>query len=99
MSTPTQRIPLLVKLLAVLMTLVVSGVGILALVSHYAPERSTRHGVMSALEGAPADTFGIIVFLVGLLPLALLLGSARRAAWFGCIVALLIAASLLLNAR
>ena len=88
-----------VRLLAVLITLVVSGIGILAVASHYAPEQSTRYGLMSALEGAQADAFGITVFFAGLLPLGLLLGSARRAGWFGCIVGLLIAASLLIGAR
>ena len=88
-----------VRLLAVLITLVVSGIGILAVASHYAPEQSTRYGLMAALEGAQADAFGITVFFAGLLPLGLLLGSARRAGWFGCIVGLLIAASLLIGAR
>lgn len=99
MANSTQPIPTTVKLLAVLMTLVVSGTGVLAVMSHHAPERSTRYGLMPALEGAQADSFGITIIVVGLLPLALLLGSARRAAWFGCIVGLLIAGSLLINAR
>ncbi len=79
------------------MTLVVSGIGVLAVVSHHAPERSTRFGLTQALEGAQADSFGVTVFLVGLLPLALLLGSARRAAWFGGVVGLLVAGSLFIN--
>ena len=82
-----------------LITLVVSGTGVLAVASHYAPERSTRYGLIPALEGAQADAFGITVFFAGLLPLGLLLGSARRAGWFGCIVGLLIAASLFIGAR
>lgn len=99
MATSSQPIPIVVKLLAVLTTLIVSGMGILAVVSHYAPERSTRYGLMPALEGAQADAFGVTVFFAGLLPLGLLLGSARRAAWFGCIVGLLVAASVLIGAR
>ena len=99
MDNPSQSIPTAVKLLAALMTLVVSGQGLLAIVTHYAPERSTRNGLIPALHGAQADTFGITMFFAGLLPLGLLLGTARRAAWFGCIVGLLVLASLLIGAR
>ena len=88
-----------VRLLAVLITLVVSGIGMLAVASHYAPQRWTRYGLIPALQGAQADAFGITVFFAGLLPLGLLLGSARRAGWFGCIVGLLIVASLFIGAR
>lgn len=99
MATSSRPIPIVVKLLALLSTLVVSGTGILAIVSHYAPARSTRYGLMPALEGAQADAFGVTVLLAGLLPLGLLMGSARRAARFGCIVGILVVASLLVGAR
>ena len=99
MATSSEPIPIAVKLVAVLTTLVVSGVGVLAVVTHYAPERSTRYGLMPALHGAQADTFGVTIFFAGLLPLGLLLGTARRAGWFGCIVGLLMVASLLTGAR
>ena len=99
MATSSRPIPIAVKLVAVLTSLVVSGVGVLAVVTHYAPERSTRFGLMSALHGAQADAFGVTIFFAGLLPLGLLLGTARRAGWFGCIVGLLMVASLLMGAR
>ena len=99
MNRTSQPIPAIVKVLAVLMTLVVSGIGVLAVATHYAPARSSRHGILPALHGAQADAFGITIFLAGLLPLGLLLGSARRAAWFGCIVVLLVLASLFIGAR
>ena len=99
MQTPSQHIPATVKVLAVLMTLVVSGIGVLAVATHYAPARSTRYGILPALQGAQADAFGVTIFFVGLLPLGLLLGSARRAAWFGCIVGLLVLVSLFIGAR
>lgn len=99
MSKSSQPIPLSVKLLAVVMAIVVSSTGLLAVLSHHAPERSTRYGIMPALEGAQADSFGVTIMIVGLLPLMLLMGSARKAAWFGSLVALLIVASLLLKTR
>ena len=99
MQTPSQHIPATVKVRAVRMTLVVSGIGVLAVATHYAPARSTRYGILPALQGAQADAFGVTIFFVGLLPLGLLLGSARRAAWFGCIVGLLVLVSLFIGAR
>ena len=99
MATSSQPIPIAVKLIAVLITIVVSGIGVLAVATHYAPERSPRYGLMPALHGAQADAFGVTIFFVGLLPLALLLGTSRRAGWFGCIVGLLVLASLLIGAR
>ena len=92
-------IPNAVKLLAVLMTLVTSGLGILSMATHYAPPRSTRYGMVPALVGAQADSFGISIFLAGLLPLGLILGSARRGAWFGSIVGILMIASLIVGVR
>jgi len=99
MQKPSQPIPATVKVLAVLMTLVVSGIGVLAVATHYAPARSSRQGILPALQGAQADAFGVTIFFAGLLPLGLLLGSARRAAWFGCIVGLLVLVSLFFGAR
>lgn len=98
MQTTPQPIPLAVKVLAVLMTLVVSGLGVLAFATHYAPERSTRYGIVPALQGAQAEAFGITIFIAGLLPLALLMGSPRRAGWFGGLVVVLVVASLFVGA-
>ena len=98
MQTTSQPIPLVVKVLAVLMTLVVSGIGVLAFATQYAPSRSTRYGIIPALQGAQAEAFGITIFIAGLLPLALLMGSPKRAAWFGGLVAISIVASLFVGA-
>ena len=99
MENTSQPVSCAAKLLAVLTTLVVSGIGVLAVATHYAPERSTRYGLMPALYGAQADSFGVTIFLAGLLPLGLLLGNPRRAGWFGCIVGILVLASLAIGAR
>ena len=99
MTNSSQPVPLTVKMLAVLMAFVISGTGLRAVLSHHAPERSTRYGIMPALDGVQADSFGITIIMVGLLPLMLLMGTGRRAAWFGSIVALLIVGSLFINAR
>ena len=99
MASSSQPVPVAAKLLAVITTVVVSGIGVLAVATHYAPERSTKYGLMPALHDAQADSFGVTIFLVGLLPLGLLLGKPRRAGWFGCIVGVLVLASLAIGAR
>ena len=99
MQTPSQPIPATVKVLAALMTLVISGIGVMAVATHYAPARSSRYGLLPALQGAQADAFGVTIFFAGLLPLGLLLGSAKRAAWFGVVVGFLVLGSLFIGAR
>lgn len=64
------------------MSFVVSGIGLMSILSEHTPERSTRFGIAGPLEGEPAVTFGVVVFLIGLLPLGLLAPSARVAGWF-----------------
>ena len=81
-NTPRQPIPLYVKAVAALMTLVVSGLGLLAFFSRYAPPRWTRFGYMAALEGSSAQTFGLI-------PLMFFARSAKQAGWIGAVVATL----------
>lgn len=74
------------RLLAMLMTLVVSGIGLLAVFTQYAPERWTRFGYTAPLEGHVATVFGLSVFFFGLLPLMLTARSPRTAAVFGSVV-------------
>ncbi len=99
MADTKPRAPLSVRILCVLMTLVVSGVGLLAVITEYAPARATRQGVVGPLDGSQATWFGVTVLLAGLLPLAMLMGTARRAAWFGGIVSGLVVASLFVGLR
>ena len=83
---PTRQ-PLLVRITAALMTLVVSGLGALSFLSSYAPGRWTRFGYAGPLFGDAAQGFGLAVFVIGLLPLAFFAKSARQAGWFAvCIV-------------
>lgn len=64
------------------MTLVTSGTGVMALVTEYAGERSTRFGETGPLHGAIAQRFGLTVFVLGLLPLLFFARSPRSAVWF-----------------
>jgi hypothetical protein len=86
-ATARQKQPLLVRIVAVLMTLVVSGLGALSFFSSYAPGRSTRFGYAGPLFGDAARDFGLAIFVVGLLPLALFARSAKQAGWFAGMVA------------
>lgn len=70
--------PLYVRLLAVLMTCVLSGLGLLALVTGHVEGGETRYGHTAPLEGAAAHGFGLSIFFFGLLPLALV---ARSRQW------------------
>lgn len=99
MRAPKSPIPLAARIVAVLMSLVVSSVGLLAVVTEVAPERSTRFGMSGPLLGDPAIWWGVVVFLAGLLPLSMLMGTARRAGWFGGIVGVLMLLVLFLGLR
>lgn len=73
--------PLSIRLLAVAMTCVISGLGLLALVSGQTEERWTRHGHTGPLEGGPARAFGLAMFFFGLLPLVLAMRTPKSAMW------------------
>lgn len=79
--------PLHVRLLVILMSCVISGLGVLALVSGHVEERWTRYGHTAALDGAPAQSFGLSIFFFGLLPLMLAARSPRSAMWIGSLAA------------
>jgi hypothetical protein len=78
--------PLSVRVLAVVMSCVISGSGLLAFVTNYVGARSTRYGDTGPLAGAAARHFGVSIFLFGLLPLVLLARSPRSAVWFATAV-------------
>lgn len=81
--------PLVVRLLGVLMTLVFSGVGALALVFDHAPERWTKLGYVAPLDGIPAHHFGLAITLFGLMPLMLAAPNRKWALWIGILPCLL----------
>lgn len=83
------RPPVPVRLLAIAMTCVFSGLGLLAFWTEYAPARGTRFGPVDALVGTPAALFGLSVFCFGLLPLMLLARTRQGALVFGSVVAAL----------
>lgn len=73
--------PLYIRLLAIVMTAVMSGLGLLALVTGHTEERWTRYGQAGPLEGVPAHAFGLAMFFFGLLPLALAMRTLKSAMW------------------
>ena len=75
--------PLSIRLLALGMSCVFSGLGLLALISGHTEGRWTRHGYAGPLEGTPAHAFGLSMFFFGLLPLALAMRTPRAAQWLG----------------
>lgn len=81
-----RRPDLLSKFLFALISLTAVAVGALAVVSEYAPARSTRFGMAGPLFDRDAVLFGVTVILAGLAPLGIFARSARGAGWWaaGC---------------
>lgn len=99
MKDDERQVPLSARLLAIGTFLVVSGLGVLALMTQHAPERATRFGSARELHGAEAGSFGVSIFLAGLLPLMLLMRSRTAAARFGSLVGIALLVSLFLAVR
>ncbi len=94
-----QRPTFVVRLLAWAITVVVSGLGLLALWTGHAPARGTRFGLSGALDGVAASSFGLSLFFFGLLPLMLTARSAKGALVFGVVVGTLGLLSVFLGVR
>ncbi len=88
-SDKPKKQPLLARILALLITLVFSGVGALSFFSLYAPARSTRFGYAGPLFGQVAQDFGLAIFVIGLLPLAIFARSSKQAGWFLAVILVL----------
>lgn len=73
--------PPYVRLLALGMSCVMSGLGLLALVSGHTEERWTRYGQVGPLDGSLAHAFGLAMFFFGLLPLVLVTRTVKSAMW------------------
>ena len=69
-SRPAVQLParLYVRLLALVISCVISGIGLLSL-------------IIGHLEAAPAHAFGLSMFFFGLLPLALAMRTPKSAVW------------------
>lgn len=94
-NTPKKH-SLLARILFFLITLVVSGMGALSCFSQYAPARSTRFGYTAPLFGQVAQDFGLAIFVIGLLPLAIFARSAAQAGWFLALIFVLFLAAVFL---
>ncbi|MFC5498590.1 hypothetical protein ACFPOE_13670 [Caenimonas terrae] len=77
--------PLYVRLLAILITGVFSGLAALALVTGHVGERWTRLGYAGPLEEGRAQSFGLAMLFFGLLPLMLCARTPRSAMWVASI--------------
>ena len=87
--TNRQTVPMTARILAVVISVAISGLGLLALINGYEPGRLTTLGYTGPLFGGSARHFGAFVFLFGLTPLMLLAKTKRSAFWFGSSVMLL----------
>ena len=95
-SDVPQRHSLLTRILFLLITLVVSGMGALSFITSYAPARSTRFGIAGPLFGQVAQDFGLAIFVIGLLPLAIFARGSKQAGWFLVVMFVLFLAAVFL---
>ena len=72
--------------LAIIISLTVVAVGLLAVITEYAPARSTRFGMAGPLFDRDAVSLGVTMILAGLSPLGIFARRARSAGWWaaGC---------------
>lgn len=80
-SVHAPAIPKSVKLLAVLVSAVFVGLGVLSVITEY-DVGQTRQGRVVIQEGKDAVLFGVFRIFIGLSPLALWMPGKRSAAWF-----------------
>ena len=73
-----------------LISLTVVALGVLAVVTEYAPARSTPFGMAGPLFDGDAVHFGVTMIFVGLAPLGFFARTARGAGWWagGCMAML-----------
>ena len=70
------------------------GVGLLAIITEYSPESSTRYGVVGPFFGEDAKLIGLISILLGFHPLLFFCKTANQVAIFGSILFLLLMATI-----
>ena len=92
MTEAKRKISPAARIAALLITVVLSGLGILAINTGYVSGRWTRFGYAQPLFGTDAKLFGCVLVLLGLLPLLFFAKSARQAALLGTVLFVLLMA-------
>ncbi|MFD0739771.1 hypothetical protein ACFQZQ_10810 [Lysobacter koreensis] len=90
MSQPEKAIKAKTRWLALIIALLVIAYGAYIIVQAHAPERFTRFGYAGPLFGNDARAYGLVVVLLGCLPLLLLCRTPRQAALFGALLGILL---------
>ncbi len=87
-AKPLNKIPPLVKWLALLMSLTFVALGLLSMVTEHYYGRSSRTGSEYMADGAEAVLIGIGQIVFGLAPMALWAKSAKAAGYWaaGCLI-------------
>jgi len=86
MDSPNKKMPLAAKIIALAISIVFIGLGGLYVTEGYVPASWNRYGYVAAIYGSDAKAFGVLVMLIGLLPLMFLAKNARQAGIYGTIV-------------
>lgn len=83
MSDSTPAITTSARLVCLLITVITMALGIWTILDEYAPGRATRFGQTEAVTGPDAVGFGIILMLLGCMPLLIFCRNSRQVAWLG----------------
>ncbi|MCY0964052.1 hypothetical protein [Parathalassolituus penaei] len=79
----TAPITLSARLVCLLITVVTMALGIWTIIDEYAPGRATRFGQTEAITGPDTAGFGMILMLLGCMPLLVFCRNAQQVAWLG----------------
>lgn len=79
-----------VKIIMLAISIVCISIGLLAYLTEFAPERSTRFGLVGPFFGIDAKVIGAITLLIGLLPLLFFCKSAKQVATLGSLLFVLL---------
>ena len=83
----------LAKVIAVLSAIFFITLGLIYISNEYVPAGYIKHGWAKAMGGKDAKTFGLLIILIGLLPLLLFAKNIRQATILGAVLGTIIIVS------
>ncbi|MCB6185382.1 hypothetical protein LIN78_17685 [Leeia sp. TBRC 13508] len=94
MSQNEKRVPLIGRILAAIISLVLIVLGVSQYIGEFSAGVSTRFGFMPPQYGAGAKALGLIHVMLGLLPLIAFCKTPRQAVIYGSVIGVLTIAAI-----
>ncbi|MBK7353900.1 MAG: hypothetical protein IPJ05_10515 [Nitrosomonas sp.] len=94
MAKNPSSLSLLARLCLIATSVTLAVIGLTAVVTRYAPERSTRFGLTEPLLGSDAISFGIVCILMALIPLLPFFRNKQKATMAGILIGICLIASI-----